>query len=88
LRHKKYNYIRTHDLNGDGRVNSRDRLIWLRKKGGSYAVVYISEDNEDLVEVMDINEDGTVEIWEMEEFIMGMTSMEMGFWKTERLRPR
>ncbi|MEA3328981.1 MAG: hypothetical protein U9Q08_04595 [Candidatus Omnitrophota bacterium] len=67
LRHKKYNYIRAHDYNHDGRVDLKDRLLWLRNKG-NYSVVHVEEDNKDLVEIIDINEDGVVKTWELKEF--------------------
>ena len=71
-RHKKaakvYRYKRTHDINNDGVVNARDRLLWLKRKGGNYAKVLVSADNDDIVEVMDIDGDGNVEEWEMQAF--------------------
>jgi len=68
IRNKKYNYIREHDLNGDGKVDTRDQLIWLRNNKGSYELVYVSTENEDLVEIMDLDGDGDVEEWEMTQF--------------------
>jgi len=65
---KRYKYVNTHDLNNDGKVNNRDRLIWLRNKDGAYDPVYVSGDNEDIVEVMDLDSDGNVEQWEMQQF--------------------
>ena len=64
---KKYAYIRSHDYNHDGMVNAKDRLIWLNNKGGSYDPVYVSSENEDIVEAFDLDGDGDVESWEMEQ---------------------
>ena len=68
IRNKRYNYIREHDLNGDDKVDTRDQLIWLRNKNGSYGLVYVSTENEDLIEIMDLDGDGDVEEWEMTQF--------------------
>ena len=51
---KNYRYIRSHDFNDDGVVDARDRLIWLEKNKNS-GVVYITNDNRDLTEVMDVD---------------------------------
>jgi len=59
----------THDLNNDGIVDAKDRLIWLNNRGGNYDKVYISTENEDITEAMDANGDGNVEAWEMKEFM-------------------
>ena len=67
-RAKKYQYIRTHDYNHDGKVNAKDRLIWLNRKKGNYQPVLVSTENKDLIEVMDIDGDGNVESWEMQQF--------------------
>ena len=63
-----YKYVRSHDVNNDGKVNLKDRLIWLRNRKGNYGNVYLSEENADLVEVMDTNLNGKVETWEMTAF--------------------
>jgi len=65
---REYNYVQNHDLNGDGVVNNRDRLIWLNRYRGNYQSTLVSTENEDMVEVMDINGDGKAEAWEMENF--------------------
>lgn len=67
-RARHYKYVNNHDLNNDGVVDSRDRLIWLKNRDGNYGRVYVSAENEDVVEVMDIDGDGSVESWEMEAF--------------------
>ena len=61
---KNYRYIRSHDFNDDGVVDARDRLIWLEKNKNS-GVVYISNDNRDLIEVMDIDGNGNLPPREM-----------------------
>lgn len=61
---KNYRYIRSHDFNDDGVVDARDRLIWLEKNKNS-GVVYISNDNRDLIEVMDIDGNGNLHPREM-----------------------
>ena len=48
-------------------MNAKDRLIWLNNKNGNYDSVYVSAENEDIVEAMDLNGDGDVEEWEMEQ---------------------
>lgn len=68
VREKKYSYIRAHDFNGDGAVDNRDRLRWLRAKATHYETVYISTENQDILEAMDIDGDGDVEDWEMRDF--------------------
>ena len=45
-------------------VDARDRLIWLEKNKNS-GVVYISNDNQDLIEVMDIDGNGNLHPREM-----------------------
>lgn len=64
---KTYTYISKHDLNYDGKVDIKDRLIWLRGRK-SYDPLYVSTENEDLVEVMDADGDGNVERWEVDLF--------------------
>ena len=66
---KQYQYIKSHDLNGDGVVNERDRLMWLHGKDGNYTSVYISEENADLFERMDVDGNGDVQPWEMQQFV-------------------
>jgi Ca2+-binding EF-hand superfamily protein len=65
---KTYKYISSHDLNGDGKVDVKDRLIWLNNNRGNLPKVLVSKENEDLVEVMDVDGDGDVEDWELEGF--------------------
>jgi hypothetical protein len=67
LRSRTYNYVSKHDLNYDGKVDIKDRLIWLRDRK-NYDAVYVSTDNEDLVEIMDADGDGNVERWEVDLF--------------------
>lgn len=45
-------------------VDARDRLIWLEKNKNS-GVVYISNDNRDLIKVMDIDRNGNLHPREM-----------------------
>ena len=68
LVHKKYEYKQEHDINNDGRVDVKDRLLWLRKNKGDTSVAYVSKENEDLIEMMDVDNDGDVEQEEMDEF--------------------
>ena len=63
---KTYNYVENHDLNNDGKVNTKDRLIWLKSLDKD--TVYVSKENEDITEVMDLDEDGDVEEWEAKVF--------------------
>jgi len=65
---KTYKYIRSHDSNGDGQVDIKDRLLWIRKRAGDKSTVYVSTENEDIAEVMDLDNDGDVEEWEMRSF--------------------
>jgi len=65
---KKRQHYRTHDVNNDGEVDLKDRLIWLRRNKGSYGTVLISTENKDLYEVMDANSDGNVGAAEMNLF--------------------
>ena len=57
---KDYRYIRSNDFNDDGVVDARDRLIWLEKNKYS-GIVYITDDNRSLIEVMDIDENGNLQ---------------------------
>ena len=61
LKAKKYNYIGSHDLNGDGAVDRRDRLLWLERNRKTMSTTLISKENEDLLEDMDLNGDGYVD---------------------------
>jgi len=64
---KKYTYISKHDLNYDGKVDIKDRLIWLRSRK-SDDPIYVSTENEDITDIMDVDGDGDVEQWEVELF--------------------
>lgn len=64
---KVYDYAKENDINGDGSVDTKDRLIWLREKKGAYTDIDVSDKNEALVDVMDKNGDGRVQSWEMED---------------------
>ncbi|MBL7070756.1 MAG: hypothetical protein ISS26_01105 [Candidatus Omnitrophica bacterium] len=61
-------YIQSHDVNNDGKVDLKDRLIHLRRNKGSYAEVPVSAENEGLYGVMDANSDSNVGPAEMERF--------------------
>lgn len=65
---KKHRYIKTHDLNGNGRVDIKDRLIWVGKYRAEFGTVIITEDNADLYEAMDLNNDGKLTKPELDEF--------------------
>jgi hypothetical protein len=75
---KKYQYIKSHDFNGDGIVDAKDRLLWLKKKEGQYTSVYIAKENEDLAEMMDVDGNGDVQPWEMQQFIKKYDSNKNG----------
>ncbi|MBU1083529.1 MAG: hypothetical protein KKG84_00415 [Candidatus Omnitrophica bacterium] len=63
-----HEYIRSHDKNGDGVVDDRDRLLWLKEKHDVEPTVLVSTENEDIVEVMDLDSDGNVDAAEMQYF--------------------
>ena len=66
---KHYKYVRSHDYNHDGKVDLKDRLRWINEhKASSGPKIYVSTENEDLVEVMDADGDGDVEYAEIELF--------------------
>jgi len=68
LRPKKYRYIRSHDLNGDGRVAVKDRLWWLKRHGRPSGIIVIDETNEDIYDAIDYNGDGKVSKTELDKF--------------------
>ena len=65
---KKYRYIKAHDLNNDGRVDNKDRLLWLQKNKATFVPVVVSADNEDMFEVMDMDGNGKVSMSEVKFF--------------------
>lgn len=65
---EKQKYINSHDLNNDGKVNIKDRLLWIRAKSAAVPVVYISDEDKGLVAVIDEDNDGDIELWERKRF--------------------
>lgn len=65
---RHYQYVRAHDYNHDGVVDTRDRLVWIRDRGGKYDTVDITDEDGDLFEAMDINNDGRVDATEIQIF--------------------
>ncbi len=65
---KTYQYVRDHDLNGDGIVDNRDRLMWAERHQVDLQNVLVSKENADLFEAMDVNNDGNIESWEIKQF--------------------
>jgi len=73
---RHHQYVRSHDFNHDGRVDVKDRLVWVRDRvgtgavaeSGAYDTVYITDEDGDLYEVMDLNGDGRLEITEIRVF--------------------
>ena len=65
---KRYRYIKTHDLNKDGRVDNQDRLLWTNKYGKDFFPIDVTRTNADIYEVMDLNDDGKVTKKEFKEF--------------------
>ncbi|MFH1868372.1 MAG: EF-hand domain-containing protein [Candidatus Omnitrophota bacterium] len=65
---KKNEYIRDNDFNHDGKVDAKDRLMWVNKKKPGIQPVLVSKENEDLLEIMDTNGDGSVDQKEMQAF--------------------
>jgi len=63
-----HQYVRTHDYNHDGKVDVKDRLRWIRNHTEGYSTVSITDDDADLIEIMDINGDGSVDITEVQIF--------------------
>jgi hypothetical protein len=64
----RHQYVRSHDYNHDGKVDVKDRLVWIRDRAGAYDTVYITDEDGDLYEVMDINNDGQVDATEIKIF--------------------
>jgi len=69
---KKYNYVKAHDLNGDGKVNAGDRYLWVKRRGTNVAPVILTVENIDIYEIMDLNNDGKVTQKEMELYLGSM----------------
>ena len=65
---KKHKYIANNDINNDGRVDQKDRLLMLQRKDGKYDDAYVSTEDEDMLDIIDIDGDGSVESWEIEGF--------------------
>ena len=65
---RRSGYIRGHDLNADGKVDIKDKLILLKNKKGAYNRMKVSSSNADLIVAMDYNADGIVEAAEMKRF--------------------
>ncbi len=65
---RHHQYVRTHDYNHDGKVDVKDRLRWIQNHAEGYSTVYITDDDADLIEIMDINGDGSVDITEIRLF--------------------
>lgn len=63
---EKQKYIKSHDLNNDGKVTVKDRLLWIKANSGS--TVYVSDENRSLAETIDEDKDGDIELWEMKRF--------------------
>ena len=49
-------------------MDAKDRLIWIERNKDKNTAVLVSKENEDLVEAMDFDGDGNIEVWEMEGF--------------------
>jgi len=66
----KYHYIKKHDINNDGTVNYKDKVLWLKKHHKTTTSIVIEApagtDEETLLEEFDINEDGQLDIYEIE----------------------
>lgn len=58
---KKYAYIKSHDINGDGVVNIADSVMWAKRLRGGAANILVSDGNADVYYVMDLNDDGRVD---------------------------
>ena len=65
---KPRKYIAAHDFNKDGRVDKRDTVFWVKNHKDNSPTIYVSTENEDLYDVVDIDNDGDVEQWEMKRF--------------------
>ncbi|MFA5146936.1 MAG: hypothetical protein WC515_06170 [Candidatus Omnitrophota bacterium] len=65
---RSYKYVNTHDLNGDGAVNTKDRLLWINRHRSDVPEVLVSTENVDIYEAMDYNDDGSVSKEEMDAF--------------------
>lgn len=63
---EKQKYIKSRDLDNDGKVTVKDRLLWIKANSGS--TVYVSGENRSLAETIDEDGDGIIESWEMKRF--------------------
>lgn len=61
-------YDKKHDLNNDGAVNVKDRLLWIKKTTKTHTIVYVADDNKGLIDEIDLDGDGNVEDIEMMAF--------------------
>ena len=57
---KKRHYIRKHDLNGDGIVDYKDKIKWINTHPVITETVIITEENNNLLSDLDLNEDGLI----------------------------
>lgn len=86
VRSGAYEYVREHDYNHDGKVDSRDRAIWLeRYRSGGVPNVLVSKENEDILEIMDIDNNGNVDAEEMEIFYQKYDLNNNGVLETEEI---
>jgi len=65
---KSYEYIKSHDVNGDGIVDTKDRILWIKRNRADLPAVLVSTENEDIYEVMDYDNDGSVSKAEIDAF--------------------
>lgn len=84
-RARHHQYVRSHDFNHDGKVNTRDRLLWIRDHADGYSTVYITDDDADLIEIMDIDGDGDVELNEIQIFYKTYDSNKNGVLEDEEI---
>ena len=66
----KYHYVKKHDINNDGTVNYKDKVLWLKKHHRTTTPIVIDvpaeADEETLLEEFDLNEDGQLDTNELE----------------------
>ena len=65
---ERYNYTRVNDLNKDGVVDMKDRVMWVNKDKSGSGIIVVNDDNRDIYEVMDLNENGQVTRKEINKF--------------------
>lgn len=65
---KKYDYIRTRDLNQDGRVDAKERQIWAGRRKSTTQPTLVSKEDEDIFAIMDTDNNGSVGEDEMQAF--------------------